>query len=156
MLCSNCGALIIEAAVNCPLCRAKIEGQKRHPALEILLVEDDEEIQLLLRRWLEMANLKVTGVSNGIDALEEFKNKRFDLALIDIDIPFISGIEVSRTIKNSDPHLPVLLCTAYVKSIPQTVVESSNADGLITKPIDLDQLLITIQRLTFGGVEAVE
>ncbi len=156
MLCGNCGALIVEFAANCPYCRQKIESRKDHPRLDILLVEDDDELRELLERWFIMANLNVTAVSNGKDALEEYKKHNFDLALVDVDLPFISGIEVARTIKNNTPNLPVLLCTAYVKSLIEEDVEAAHVDGFITKPIELDYLLLTIQNLTIGGPEPLD
>jgi|GEM_PF-1787556 len=156
MLCGNCGALIIEFAANCPYCRQKVESRKEHPRLGILLVEDDDELRNLLERWFTLANLNVTAVANGKDALEEYGRHNFDIALVDVDLPFISGIEVARTIKNNTPNLPVLLCTAYAKSLIEEEVEAAHVDGFINKPIELDFLLLTIQNLTFGGLEPLE
>ena len=156
MLCNNCNALIVNYATQCSYCKRIVEGLRDNPQLRVLVVEDDEEIQALMRRWLSAAGLEISTVSNGRDALEVFAKESFDIAIIDMDIPFISGLEVSRSMKTTKPDFPVLLCTAYVKTLSQEQIEETRADGLVTKPINLDVLLLDIQRLTFGGLDSFD
>ena len=154
MLCDNCGALIVKYTKRCSYCKRVVDNLRENPRLKVLIVEDDEEIQALEQRWLSAAGLEIRTVSNGRDALEVFAQESFDIAIVDMDIPFISGLEVSRSMKTAKPDFPVLLCTAYIKALSQEQIEGTLADGLVTKPINLDILLLDIQRLTFGGLDA--
>lgn len=153
MLCNNCGALNASNVTLCNYCRQRIEGVIDSPALRILVVDDDDGIRGLLERWLSAAGLRVDGAENGRDALNKYSSEEYDLGIIDVDLPFIDGITLSRTFKGRRPDFPIILCTAYLNVLSGDKISAAEADSYISKPFDLDQLLLEIQRLTFGGLE---
>ena len=153
MLCNNCGALNVSYSSLCSYCHQNIDEGLAHPRLSVLVVEDDDEIRGLLCKWLEGADLKIDDSADGRDALSKFSDNKYDIAIIDVDIPFIDGITLSRTFKAKRPNFPIIICTAYVNALSQLEIAEAEADSFISKPFDLDQMLLEIQRLTFGGLE---
>jgi DNA-binding response OmpR family regulator len=122
-----------------------------NPNLKILVVEDDDSILELILQWLKSAGFEPEGVRNGMLAMERFKEDKFDLAIVDLDLPFIDGLTLSRNFKDIRPQMPVIICTAYADSLSRETISASGADSVVTKPIVLENLLRQIQRLTFGG-----
>lgn len=153
MLCNNCGTLVSELATVCYHCRENIINGKANPIIKILLVEDDESLIEMVQKWLNLAGLKTTLTMDGSEALKVFRDNYFDLVILDIDLPIIDGITISKIIKERNPKLPVILCSGYTESITPEKIAESKADSFITKPMNLDFLLSEIQRLTFNGVE---
>ena len=153
MLCNSCGALNVSNVISCNYCRQRIEDGRENPALRILVVDDDEGIRGLLERWLSGAGLQVETAENGRDALNKYNSEEYDLGIIDVDLPFIDGITLSKTFRGRKPNFPIILCTAYLNYLSKDKISAAGADSYISKPFDLDQLLLEIQRLTFGGLE---
>ncbi len=115
----------------------------------ILVVEDNQDISLLLELLLESVGYQVKTVSNGKEALEEVEKIQPQLMLIDIMMPEISGIEVSRAIKEKSERedLPILLVSAVDRLQDEQFLDSK-ADGIVYKPFDLNYLLSQVDRLT--------
>lgn len=115
----------------------------------ILVVEDNQDISLLLKLLLESVGYQVKTVSNGKEALKEVEKIQPQLMLIDIMMPEVSGIEVSRTIKEKSERedLPILLVSAIDRLQDEQFLDSK-ADGIIYKPFDLNYLLSQVDRLT--------
>ena len=115
----------------------------------ILVVEDNQDISLLLELLLESVGYQVKTVSNGKEALEEVEKIQPQLMLIDIMMPEISGIEVSRAIKEKSERedLPILLVSAVDRLGDEQFLDSK-ADGIVYKPFDLNYLLSQVDRLT--------
>lgn len=104
----------------------------------ILLVDDEEGIQLLYREEFEEEGFEVVSAYNGDEALALFREQTFDLIILDINMPGMNGIEVLRRMKEIDPHLPVILSSAYQEykqdigswASEEYIVKSSNLDDL--------------------------
>lgn len=104
----------------------------------ILLVDDEEGIQLLYREEFEEEGFEVVSAYNGDEALALFQEQAFDLVILDINMPGLNGIEVLRRMKEIDPHLPVILSSAYQEykqdigswASEEYIVKSSNLDDL--------------------------
>ena len=105
---------------------------------KILLVDDEESIHLLYRAELEENGYKVYSALSGRDALQNFKIISPDLIILDINMPGMNGIEILRQIKEINPHLPVVLCTAYQEYKQDLGVWAS--DDYIVKSSDLNDL----------------
>ena len=114
----------------------------------ILVVEDNQDISLLLKLLLESVGYQVKTVSNGKEALKEVETIQPQLMLIDIMMPEISGIEVSRAIKEKSERedLPILLVSAVDRLGDEQFLDSK-ADGIVYKPFDLNYLLSQVDRL---------
>lgn len=111
----------------------------------ILIVEDEEKILRLLELELEFEGYQVTKADNGIDALELYRGSSWDLILLDIMIPGISGIELLRRIRANDSHTPVILLTAKGSVEDKVSGLDLGANDYITKPFQIEELLARIR-----------
>lgn len=114
--------------------------------MNILLVDDDPNICLVIREFLEKRNHTVTAVSDGLKALL-YLDEKIDLLISDIQMPGISGIELLRTTRDRFPKLPVILITAHSSFDTAIAALRHQAYDYLQKPIKLQQLLDVIDRL---------
>ena len=114
----------------------------------ILVVEDNEDLSVLFRLVLELAGYQVATVDNGYDALKYLEKTRPQLVLMDIMMPKLSGLQVSRNIKQQRHHqsLPILLVSA-VDRLKDEILDNSRANDILYKPFDLDDLVDKVDRL---------
>ncbi len=115
----------------------------------ILVVEDNLDNSKLVSWILEDEGYEVTCVASGERCLTLLEKGGYDLVLMDISLPGISGKEVTRRIRQA-PHLqklPVVALTAHAIETEQQNILSSGVDDLLTKPINDDQLVKIIQKL---------
>ena len=116
---------------------------------KILIVEDEVSLLKLESILLTTRGYKVSGVTDGLKALEEIKKDMPDLVLLDIMIPGIDGFEVCRRIK-ADPvtaNLPVVMLTAKKSSADQTRGIEAGADAYITKPFKSAKIIEIVEEL---------
>jgi len=118
-----------------------------NPASELLVVDDNKLNREMLSRRLQRKGYVVTEAENGNQALELIESRTFDLALLDIMMPGISGIEALEVVRrrHSAAELPVIMATA--KSQSEDIVEALRlgANDYVTKPIDFPVLLARVQ-----------
>lgn len=106
--------------------------------LSILLAEDNPTNQLVAVQMLESLGANVTLANDGAEALEILDGKLFDVALIDIEMPRVSGIELIQRLRaDSGPvaDMPMIALTAYVMREHRAAINEAGADGIIAKPI---------------------
>jgi len=113
----------------------------------ILIAEDEKTQRDLLEGFLKKEGFSVEAVANGREALERLGAHFFDLALIDYKMPELDGLQTLREIRKLYPDFPVIMMTAY--GTVETAVASMKEGALdyLTKPIDLDELLLTLQKV---------
>src|SRR5512139_1924068 len=115
--------------------------------MKILVVDDEAPLREMLRKALvQMGGYTVDVAQNGQEALEKFEKDVFDLVLTDVKMPEMDGIELLKLIKGTRPDVMVILMTAF-GSI-ETAVEAMKmgATDYITKPVNLDELILHIAR----------
>ena len=106
----------------------------------ILIVDDDKIVRESLFNWFEYEGYKVDKAENGSIALEKFGKGKYDLALLDMKMPGIDGLDLLKRMKKIDDDCVYILITAYA-SIPTAVKAlKDGANDYITKPIDPDEL----------------
>lgn len=116
--------------------------------MRVLLLEDDVALSDLLNEHLEDKGFDVTLCTNGQDALESLIDQKFDIALLDINTPQISGIEVLKTIrKEYKNNTPAIILTAYQDTKHLKESFENGVDDYIKKPFDLEELDQRILRL---------
>jgi len=129
--------------------------EKNKKSKRILLVEDDLVSQFYLKTLLSVKMVDVQAVSNGKDALSSFSKEKFDIIILDIQIPIINGIEVTKKIKEKEnskkKKTPIIALTAYSYEEDKKLFIETGMDFCITKPIDEKLLLETIFKLTKNG-----
>jgi DNA-binding response OmpR family regulator len=111
----------------------------------ILIVEDEEKILRLLELELEYEGYEVGKAADGLKAFELFQSKEWDLILLDIMLPGISGIELLRRIRSQDAYTPVILLTAKSSVEDKVSGLDLGANDYITKPFQIEELLARIR-----------
>ena len=124
-----------------------------HPRLKILAAEDVRANQMVLQAALEHRNIDLTLVDNGAQALEAFSLERFDLILMDIQMPVMDGLAATRAIRNkerlgSTVPTPIIALSANAMDYQIASYREAGCDDYIAKPIDLARLANAIDRLT--------
>jgi two-component system response regulator AtoC len=115
--------------------------------MKILVVDDEAPVRDMIKKGLsQMGGYNVEVAKNGLEAIEKIEKDIFDLVLTDLKMPEMDGLELLKTLKGIRPEVMVILMTAY-GSI-ETAVEAMRlgANDYITKPIDLNELLIHISK----------
>jgi CheY-like chemotaxis protein len=119
--------------------------------LRILLAEDNPTNQLVLVHMLKTRGYSVTVVSNGREALEALENRRFDLVLMDIQMPEMGGFEATTAIRQreaaSGGHIPIIAITAHAMKGDRERCLQAGMDDYISKPVRLEELTTKIQRV---------
>ena len=123
----------------------------------ILIVEDDREIAMLERDYLEIEGFETQVVDNGKDAVTEALGGEFDLLLLDLMLPGCDGYQVCRQIRDR-VDVPILMVTARTESVDKIRGLGLGADDYIAKPFDPSELVARVKahlsrydRLTTGG-----
>ena len=113
----------------------------------VLVVEDDPDIRLLLKSVLESEGYRIVEAATGKEAVSLASEVRPRLILMDISLPLLDGLSATRQIKADDSlrDTPVLAVSAY-DSVKRRAVRAGCA-GLVTKPIDLEELKTLVNRL---------
>jgi PAS domain S-box-containing protein len=125
------------------------EPKRRTGQAPLLLVEDDQTSRNTLARLLAHAGYAVETAVDGLDAIEVLKRIRPQLILLDLLLPGMQGTDVLRLIRQSPEwkDIPVVLLTGDALSGRTADLMALNIDGILVKPVDLDQLLATVGRL---------
>jgi len=120
--------------------------------MKILVVDDEAPIRDMIRKGLsQVGGYSVEVAQNGVEAIEKIEKDVFDLVLTDLKMPEMDGLELLKTIKGTRPEVLVVLMTAY--GTIETAVEAMRmgANDYITKPIDLNELLLHISKVQKEG-----
>ncbi|MBF0427821.1 MAG: response regulator, partial [Magnetococcales bacterium] len=121
--------------------------------LNILLAEDVEANRLLAITRLEQRGHMVTVAEDGVLALQAYERENFDLILMDLQMPNMDGLEVTREIRarearmDTPSHLPIIALTAHSMVEDQEKCLAAGMDEYVSKPIDFKQLFIIMARL---------
>jgi len=115
--------------------------------LDILIVEDEAPQREMLMGFLRKKGFRVKGASDGERALEIVSSEDVDLMLIDLRMPKMDGVEVLRRAKEINPYLDAIVITAYGSVESAVTAMKLGAMDYITKPIDLEELLILLEKV---------
>lgn len=124
-------------------------------AMKILITEDDAIIREGICAYLSEFNYETIEACDGRDALSKFESNKIDLVILDVQIPFINGLDVLRKIREKS-NLPVLILTAFSDEEFKITAFSNLADGYIEKPFSLPVLKARIDALITKNYEKFE
>jgi DNA-binding NtrC family response regulator len=114
---------------------------------KILIVDDELIMRKSLSGWLERDGHHVETIASGEEALKILKESRFDILLLDIKLEGMSGLEVLKRVKESDPDLDVVMITAYGSISTAIEAMKGGAYDYLLKPFDPDELGVLIEKI---------
>jgi two-component system, OmpR family, KDP operon response regulator KdpE len=110
----------------------------------ILVVDDEPQVRRALRATLSVLGFVVADAESGEAAIERVRVDRFDLILLDINMPGLSGLETCRAIR-SRSDVSIIMLTVRDRSLDKIEALDAGADGYVTKPFDVNELLARIR-----------
>ncbi len=113
----------------------------------ILLVEDEENLHEALKLNLELDGYEVTSAYDGKLALEAVNKEFFNLIILDVMLPEVDGITVAENIRVHNNEVPILMLSAKNTSADKILGLKKGADDYLTKPFNLEELLLRVQKL---------
>lgn len=115
--------------------------------MRVLLVEDDELLGDGLRKGLNQAGYTVDWLKDGVSANQALKTETFDIIVLDLGLPKLTGIQVLQQLRSRGLSTPVLILTARESIEDRIKGLDSGADDYLTKPVDLDELCARLRAL---------
>lgn len=113
----------------------------------ILVVEDEEELSLSLKEWLEAELYAVSIINEGKTALEKLLSNTYDLIILDWMLPELSGLDICKAFRAAGGETPILILTARGTISAKEEGLNSGADDYLTKPFDLRELSARVKAL---------
>jgi CheY-like chemotaxis protein/anti-sigma regulatory factor (Ser/Thr protein kinase) len=135
------GARVTLELPSAVLTNAQLGNQPELPDLskvKVLVAEDSATNQLLIGQMLSTMGAEFEIASDGVQALNWLEREEFDLALIDIEMPRLGGIDVIRTVRANDrlySRMPIVAITAYVLRANRDAIYAAGADAILAKPL---------------------
>lgn len=115
--------------------------------LKLLLAEDDQELREVLIEALTLESFEVTAFDNAEDALDAASENPFDLALFDVVMPGMTGVEALTTLRRLHPNIGIVITTAFATVDVAVDAMKKGADEFLTKPFNLPTLSVTLKRV---------
>jgi CheY-like chemotaxis protein len=117
------------------------------PGARILVIDDNAEARALLKDILEEKGFAIFEAVDGQEALEVLDRTLIHLAIVDLDMPRMNGLEFTHRSKEKYPKMPVIMVTAYSQFYSPADILASGVDAFLQKPLDLSRLLKAIEQL---------
>jgi len=116
-----------------------------YPGEKILLVEDDQTLNFIVKDNLEQNGFKVISAYDGESAIKVFKSEKFALCLLDVMLPKKDGFTLAKEIRELDDHVPIIFLTARSMTEDRIAGLTLGGDDYITKPFSMEELLLKIR-----------
>lgn len=113
----------------------------------ILVVEDDQPLRKMMTAFLTLNGYKTVGAGNGEEALKAMESVLPDLVIADVMMPVMDGWQLTQAIREAWPMMPIILVTARDTLEDKRTGFAAGADDYLTKPLDLDELLLHVGAL---------
>ncbi len=130
----------------------KTDSDNKRASTSILLVEDNEHNRILLSNYLDARGYQVIVAADGAEALQHARNTTPDLILMDIQMPGIDGLEVTRRIRGElqMPNVPIIALTALAMPGDKERCLEAGADAYLSKPVAIRELMELAEKLLAG------
>lgn len=124
--------------------------------MRILVVDDEDNIREVVKLNLELDGYEVVTANNGKKGLQRFLGEHFDLVILDVMMPEIDGFSLAEQIRLNNSEVPIIMLTA--KDTPADRVQGlkRGADDYLTKPFNLEELQLRVQKLISRSIKAHE
>jgi len=115
--------------------------------MKVLLVDDERKFATMLAKRLTLRGIDIDPVFTGEDAVVKAERKRYDVAILDVKMPGIGGIELERKLKELDPAMKIIFLTGH-GSKTDFETGSAKAACYLAKPIQIDELISILREVT--------
>jgi two-component system alkaline phosphatase synthesis response regulator PhoP len=112
---------------------------------KVLIVEDDQAMAVALRDGFQYEGHQVTVARDGANALTLASGKQFDLMILDVMLPKMSGLDVCKQLRSEGNNVPIIMLTARGQEIDKVVGLKTGADDYVTKPFSFMELLARVE-----------
>jgi len=112
----------------------------------VLVIDDEPGIREMLSRELTLEGYEVQTATDGVDALEQVRKGKFQLAVCDLNMPKLTGLEVLDAFRDSDPDMEVIMMTGYATVETAVQAMKKGAYDFVQKPFSLDELLMLVEK----------
>jgi DNA-binding response OmpR family regulator len=131
--------------------------------MNVLLVEDDMDLATTVVEYLALENIDCDHASNGMSGLHLIQSNRYDVLLLDINLPRMSGLTLCQQLRHEGLDTPVIMLTARDQLTDKIDGFNAGTDDYLVKPFELEELVVRlnalarrrsgqVQQLTYGGV----
>ena len=118
--------------------------------VKILLADDSADNRKLAQIILEKQGASVQTVNNGLEAIRQAMAQRFDVILMDIQMPEMDGYEATRALREAGSKVPIIALTAHAMAEERARSAAAGCNGHVTKPLDSTALVDAIKRISKG------
>lgn len=115
--------------------------------VKVLLIEDEPKVAASVKTWLEENDFTVELAPDGAVGQHLAQNNRYDIVLLDLNLPYVSGYEVCKSVRIAQPNLPIILVTALGSVEQKLTGFDAGADDYVVKPFDFRELLARMRIL---------
>lgn len=115
--------------------------------MRVLLIEDDIQLNTTITNFLTFNKYEVKSLTDGKKALSQIDEKKFDLYIIDVNVPNINGLELAKYIRQKDLSIPIIIITASLELENFKIAFQNGCNEYIKKPFYLEELEIRINNL---------
>ena len=127
--------------------KTKTAAPKKREDINVLVVDDEKNLILAMRRLLSSEGYKTTTAGSGLEALSAVKETKFDIIFLDVNMPDMNGLETFKKLREVTPDSAVIMITGYGKTL-KTLVEQARELGVrkvIDKPFKINQITEAIE-----------
>jgi DNA-binding NtrC family response regulator len=122
----------------------EVKRMDKHP--KILVVDDDETIRTTMKAILQDEGYAVDLAGTGKEAIQKTTEKNYNVALLDIRLPDMEGVELLKLLKDGVPRTRKIMVTGYPSMQNAISALNKNADAYLLKPVDVEKLLATVKQ----------
>ncbi len=114
--------------------------------LQLLIVEDNLANQMFMKVILNKMNIKFDIANNGKEAIEKYQNNKYDLILMDVNMPVMNGIEATKEIRKIDENIPIIALTASALEGDREKFIKAGMNDYLSKPLDIEKLKVILEK----------
>jgi CheY-like chemotaxis protein len=144
-ICLPTAAASTQIAPDTTVATPSASASQISPGAHILVVDDSKEVREVLRELLDRYGHTVVSCADGESGLAELETRRFDLVIVDVGLPGISGLEVANRLKQRWPGTTIALLTGYLDRLGPEDAEANGVDFILGKPFSIEQIRSVIQ-----------
>ena len=119
--------------------------------IRLLLVDDEQDFVNVLQKRLVKRHIQVTPAFSGVEALQRLSHDDFDVAILDLKMEGLDGIEVLKLLNRLIPKLPIIMLTGHGSKISAQEAFANGAFDYLSKPYDFEDLLLKIREAYHSG-----